>query len=72
MTVNPIMRGKLTMTEYTPSDSLIPSKKRCGNNDDSDCFSESITGLEEWTNPYVSKTPPRESNGLSNFYPAQP
>ena len=48
--------------------SPIPSKKKCGDNDDSDRFSE-LTNLEEWTNPYVPKTLPRELNGLSSYYP---
>ena len=56
------------MTEYLST--LIPSKKRCGNNDDSDRFSEPVIDSEEGTNPYISKTPPREPNGLRNYYPA--
>ena len=53
-----------------PINSLIPSKvKRCGDNDDSDRFSE-LTDLEEWTNPNLPKMPPRELNGLSNYYSA--
>ena len=42
-----------------PMNALIHSKKRCGDNDNSDCFSE-LTDLEEWTNLYVPKTPPRK------------
>ena len=59
MAVNPIIRGKLTMIKYVPIYSLISSKKRCRDNDDSDRFSEPVTSLEEWTNPYVSNTPPK-------------
>ena len=46
--------------DRVPIDSPLLSKKRCGDNDNSDCFSEPITDLEEWTNSYVSNTPPRE------------
>ena len=58
MTVKALIRGKLK-NDRIPINSLIPSKKRCSDNDDSDRFSE-LTDLEEWTNPYVPKTPPRE------------
>ena len=42
-----------------PNNSLIPSKTRCVDNDNSDCYSE-LTDLEEWTNPYGPKTLPRK------------
>ena len=50
-----------------PINSLIPSKKRCVDNDVSDRFFE-LTDLQEWTNPYVPKMPPK--NWLSKYYPA--
>ena len=39
---------------------LIPNKKRCGEDDKGHRFSEPLTYLEELTKPFVPKTLPRE------------
>ena len=46
MTVKPLINQRQVNNDRVPIDSLIPSKKRCGDNDDSNRFSE-LTNLEE-------------------------
>ena len=45
-----------------------PSKKRCGDSEANNRFSEPVTNLEDWTKPYIPKTLPRVQNGLKRTF----